>query len=407
MTEEKRDDATPRFDGRENQHTEFKQKWSDTALKTVAAFMNTDGGVIYIGICDNRTICGIAEEKLDKTANHIGNILDSYFPNDLYSIDFQTFENRTCIKIEVKKTNRLPVKFEGKYYKRDCARTCEMETEELFERFAAANRQTASTFFTEAQAAPQPLDVTQLSDAAFELIAGALLRERPVIVKPNGLFFEHERNQPRFIFDEPLKDRTFDDVLNELVEFKLFKKAGSFYEVAPLAQKNRKSIVELDSKRVLGALLQTSLGEALLKFANGEGARLSVDVAEIVPPDSHRTAMRRHDDFERGVPSNFSCACFPVAETDRIFHLLLKNLLVDKWDMSKDELSPPFSQAKIPWNNGNPINARFNLPEGGSLRGLAGMKREGAFAYGCITARLTERGCEISRLYLASNQGDD
>lgn len=252
-----------------------------------------------------------------------------------------------------------------------------------------------------------PFDVTQLSDAAFELIAGALLRDRPVIQKPDGLFFEHERNRSCFIFDEPLKDRTPADVLEELVRFQLFKKAGSFYEITPLAQKNRKKIVELDSKRVLGALLQTSLGEALLKFANGEGARLSVDVAEIVPPDSHRTAMRRHDDFERDVPSNFSFGCFPIAETDRIFHLLLKNLLVDKWDMSKDELSPPFSQAKIPWNNGNPINARFNLPEGGSLRGLAGMKREGAFAYGCITARLTERGCEISRLYLASNQGDN
>lgn len=37
----------------ENQNTEFKEQWRDDILKTVCAFANTGGGVVYIGIDDN------------------------------------------------------------------------------------------------------------------------------------------------------------------------------------------------------------------------------------------------------------------------------------------------------------------------------------------------------------------
>ena len=37
----------------ENQKTEFKESWQDDCLKTVAAFANTDGGILYFGISDD------------------------------------------------------------------------------------------------------------------------------------------------------------------------------------------------------------------------------------------------------------------------------------------------------------------------------------------------------------------
>lgn len=36
----------------ENHNIEFKKSWHDEYLKTVAAFANTDGGIIYIGYND-------------------------------------------------------------------------------------------------------------------------------------------------------------------------------------------------------------------------------------------------------------------------------------------------------------------------------------------------------------------
>ncbi|RDB59708.1 AAA family ATPase [Gordonibacter sp. 28C] len=45
----------------ESDHIEFKREYSKTVLKTVVAFANTDGGVIYLGIDDSGTICGLSD----------------------------------------------------------------------------------------------------------------------------------------------------------------------------------------------------------------------------------------------------------------------------------------------------------------------------------------------------------
>jgi predicted HTH transcriptional regulator len=38
------------LDLKESQAVEFKQIWKDEYLKTICAFANTDGGVLYLGI---------------------------------------------------------------------------------------------------------------------------------------------------------------------------------------------------------------------------------------------------------------------------------------------------------------------------------------------------------------------
>lgn len=50
----------------EDERTEFKQKWSDTALKTVCAFANTLGGEVFVGVNDSDTIVGIAWTNNDE-----------------------------------------------------------------------------------------------------------------------------------------------------------------------------------------------------------------------------------------------------------------------------------------------------------------------------------------------------
>jgi ATP-dependent DNA helicase RecG len=43
----------------ENQNIEFKETWRDEFLKTIAAFANTSGGTMFIGINDNGKIVGV------------------------------------------------------------------------------------------------------------------------------------------------------------------------------------------------------------------------------------------------------------------------------------------------------------------------------------------------------------
>ena len=48
---------------RETRTTEFKEKITNTFLKTVSAFSNYDGGEIFFGIDDNGNIKGLSDVK--------------------------------------------------------------------------------------------------------------------------------------------------------------------------------------------------------------------------------------------------------------------------------------------------------------------------------------------------------
>ncbi|MEG1603494.1 MAG: ATP-binding protein, partial [Cloacibacillus sp.] len=57
----------------ENETTELKREYVDDIKKTVIAFANTNGGVIYIGINDDGTIYGVptADDTLLRAANAV------------------------------------------------------------------------------------------------------------------------------------------------------------------------------------------------------------------------------------------------------------------------------------------------------------------------------------------------
>lgn len=43
----------------EDLHTEFKESWSDKHFRTIAAFANTDGGTLYIGLDNEGNVVGV------------------------------------------------------------------------------------------------------------------------------------------------------------------------------------------------------------------------------------------------------------------------------------------------------------------------------------------------------------
>lgn len=76
--------------------------------KTLAAFSNTEGGVILIGIKDNKTICGIIPEE----EKFMINLANDKYCKPKANIEFSEYEyeGKTVLKVNVEKGTEKPYK---------------------------------------------------------------------------------------------------------------------------------------------------------------------------------------------------------------------------------------------------------------------------------------------------------
>ena len=113
---------------RETRTTEFKEKITNTFLKTVSAFSNYDGGEIFFGIDDNGDVKGLPDVK--QACPDIENkINDSITPQPVYTLEFQN--NDRTIKLTVKSGLQKPYLYKSKAYKRNDTETIEVDILEL------------------------------------------------------------------------------------------------------------------------------------------------------------------------------------------------------------------------------------------------------------------------------------
>lgn len=113
---------------RETRTTEFKEKVTNTFLKTVSAFANHGGGEIYFGIDDNGVVKGLSDVR--QACLDIENkINDSITPQPDYTLESQN-DDRT-IKLTVKSGTQKPYLYRSKAYKRNDAATIEVDRLEL------------------------------------------------------------------------------------------------------------------------------------------------------------------------------------------------------------------------------------------------------------------------------------
>ena len=113
---------------RETRTIEFKETITNTFLKTVSAFSNYDGGIIYFGIDDNGDVKGLPDVK--QACLDIENkINDSIFPQPVYTLEIQN--NDQIIKLTVKSGAQKPYLYKSKAYKRNDTATIETDTLEL------------------------------------------------------------------------------------------------------------------------------------------------------------------------------------------------------------------------------------------------------------------------------------
>ncbi len=98
----------------ENHTVEFKQSWRDEYLKTVAAFANTEGGIIYIGCDDKGKVIGLEKSETKKLLEDLPNKIRS----KLGITPFVREENqngKSILNIEVPCPS-FPVSYDGKFY---------------------------------------------------------------------------------------------------------------------------------------------------------------------------------------------------------------------------------------------------------------------------------------------------
>lgn len=146
----------------ETKHREFKStlRWNlhtkqndpritHSALKTIAAFQNTEGGTLYIGVADDGQILGIEPDGFaseDKFLLHLNNVMKDWMgPSAASRIDAHvwTIAGKTVCRIECSKSpSPVFLKFQGKaaFYVRTGPSTEEMSLSEMHryvgERFA-------------------------------------------------------------------------------------------------------------------------------------------------------------------------------------------------------------------------------------------------------------------------------
>lgn len=111
----------------ENRQVEFKESENPAMYKTLSAFSNTNGGVLLVGVADDKTIVGFncSNNKIKQITDTIANKLLIHPVITSHAID-----GKKILKIEISKSPN-PVSYDGKYYLRVGNTTREMQAEEL------------------------------------------------------------------------------------------------------------------------------------------------------------------------------------------------------------------------------------------------------------------------------------
>lgn len=107
----------------ESQTVEFKETWRDEYLKTICAFMNTKGGVFYIGIDDNANVIGV--DNIKKLLEDLPNKVMNAFVLNI-DIEIEQEKGVQFIKMSIPKSN-IALSYHGKFYTRSGSTTQELK----------------------------------------------------------------------------------------------------------------------------------------------------------------------------------------------------------------------------------------------------------------------------------------
>lgn len=99
----------------EGLNVELKREYTDDIKKTVIAFANTSGGIIYIGIDDNMQVVGVVDGD-DTILRISGSVRNSIKPDVTLFVDYhlEEMDGKIVVVVEVQKGTSSPYYLSGK-----------------------------------------------------------------------------------------------------------------------------------------------------------------------------------------------------------------------------------------------------------------------------------------------------
>lgn len=128
----------PTVDQAEGQRLEYKREWTDRALEDLAAFANTDGGELLIGIRDDGEVVGARTD--DRELQRIANLIATHL-SITPTIEVAHLEGHRVVKITVEPTAHL-VAYGGRYFRRVGGTNRDFAPEELARHILARSGRT-------------------------------------------------------------------------------------------------------------------------------------------------------------------------------------------------------------------------------------------------------------------------
>lgn len=110
--------STLRYCLRENKPQKYVEH---SAIKNLAAFLNSEGGTLFIGVDDDGNILGLentdfasfkGDNKKDEFVKHFDNLIQNYFGNDMvhkFKVEFEVIDGKTIALIHIKDKATAPV----------------------------------------------------------------------------------------------------------------------------------------------------------------------------------------------------------------------------------------------------------------------------------------------------------
>ena len=125
----------------ENTTTEFKENFDQEVIETAAAFANTDGGTVLIGVSDRQEIIGITigKETLRNWSNRIAQSTEPRVTSEIQQIDI---EGKSVVLIHITESAIKPVSVRGRCYKRIGNSSRVMSPQEIAQKHLNATGQT-------------------------------------------------------------------------------------------------------------------------------------------------------------------------------------------------------------------------------------------------------------------------
>lgn len=122
----------------ESDAVEFKEAWTDKALRDLCAFANTRGGTLYVGVRDDGAVVGTTAD--DAQQRLVANLCDTKL-HLTPSVAVERHGDHIVLTVTVRPAARL-VRLDGRYYRRVGTASVEMGEDETAARLVAQTGRT-------------------------------------------------------------------------------------------------------------------------------------------------------------------------------------------------------------------------------------------------------------------------